>query len=68
MRRGKIGDSAYGVAFAAFLREKYSFPQNIGMTPECGAASDEASARPVIEETWKDKSGRYRYVDTSSFG
>ncbi|HYN09589.1 MAG TPA: hypothetical protein VES67_19565 [Vicinamibacterales bacterium] len=64
MRRGQIDDLTYSTAFAAFLREKYSIPKNIGMTPECGAASDEASARRVIEETWKDKSGRYKYVDT----
>jgi hypothetical protein len=64
MRRGQIDDSAYGAAFAAFLREKYGIPRNIGMTPECGAASDEASARKVIDVTWKDATGRYTYVDT----
>jgi hypothetical protein len=64
MRRGQIDDSAYGAAFAAFLREKYGIPRNIGMTPECGAASDEASARKVIEVTWRDTTGRYTNVDT----
>ncbi len=64
MRRGQIDDLAYSTAFAAFLREKYGIPPTIGMTPECGSASDEASARRVIDDTWKDATGRYRYVDT----
>ena len=64
MRRGQIDDSAYGAAFAAFLREKYGIPSNIGMTPECGAAADEASARRVIEVQWRDTTGRYTHVDT----
>ena len=65
MRRGQIDDSAYAAAFAAFLHEKYSIPPSIGMTPECGAASDEASARRVIDVTWRDTTGRYTNVDTA---
>jgi hypothetical protein len=64
MRRVQINDAQYGDAFAAFLREKYGIPKNVGMTPECGAAASEAEARQVIDVTWRDTTGRYTNVDT----